>query len=67
MSLACKYVNLKDPYNQDIIESVTTITFLKKKTDFTRNPQPQRQIVQEAFFKFNPLFVVEINNPGQGQ
>ena len=35
MSLACKYVNLKEPYNQDIKEQITIITFLKKKADFT--------------------------------
>ena len=58
MSLDHKYVNLKEPYNQDIKEQVTTINFLKKKTDFTWNPQPQKHSVQKVFFKFNPLFVV---------
>ena len=32
MSLAHKYVNLKEPYNQDIKEQVTTKNFFKKKT-----------------------------------
>ena len=35
MSLADKYVNLKELYNQNIKEQVTTITFFKKKADFT--------------------------------
>ena len=35
MSLANKYVNLKELYNQDIKEQVTTKNFLKKKTGFT--------------------------------
>ena len=58
MSLPDKYMNLKDPYNQDIKEQVTTKKFLKKKTGFTWNPQPQRHSVQKVFFKFNLLFVV---------
>ena len=35
MSLAHKYVNLKEPYNQDIKEPVTAKNVLKKKTGFT--------------------------------
>ena len=58
MSLDHKYVNLKEPYNQDIKEQVTTKNVLKKKTDFTWNPQPQRHIVQKVIFKFSPLVVV---------
>ena len=58
MSLARKYVYLKEPYNKDIKGQVTTIVLLKKKTDFTRNPQSQRKSVQKVFLKFNPLFVV---------
>ena len=57
MSLAHKYFNLKEPYNQDIKEQVTTNSFFKKTTGFTWNPQPQKHSVQ-VFFKFNPLFVV---------
>ena len=57
MSLAHKYVNLKEP--KDIKEQDNTnIFFKKKKTGFTWNPQPQRNSVQKVFFKFNPLFVV---------
>ena len=39
MNIAREYVNLKEPYNQDIKELATTIIFLKKKPDFTLNPQ----------------------------
>ena len=35
MSLAHKYGNLKEPYNQGKKEQVTTKSFLKKKTGFT--------------------------------
>ena len=31
---------------------------VENKTDFTWNPQPQKQSVQKVFFKFNLLFVV---------
>ena len=56
MSLAHKYVNLKEP--QDIKEHVTTKKYLKKTTGFTRNSEPQRHSVQKVLFKFNPIFVV---------
>ena len=39
MSLAHKYVNLKD--HQDIKEQVSTKSFLKKNTGSTWNPQPR--------------------------
>ena len=39
MNIAREYVNLKEPYNQHIKELATTIIFLKKKPDFTWNPQ----------------------------
>ena len=32
MTLAHKYVNLKEPYNQEIKEQVATKNFLKTKT-----------------------------------
>ena len=35
MSLVHKYINLKEPYNQDIKEKVTTKKFLEKKASFT--------------------------------
>ena len=35
MSLSYKYINLKEPYNQDIKGHVITKIFLKKKTGFT--------------------------------
>ena len=58
ISLTHKYVNLKEPYNQDIKEQVTTKNFFKKKAGFTSNSQPQRHKVPKVFFKFNPLFNV---------
>ena len=57
MSIAHKYINLKEPYNQDINEQVTTKKILKKKADFTWNFQPQRHSIQTIFFKFNPPFL----------
>ena len=60
MSLAGKYVNLKEPYNQDIKEHVINKSFLKKKTYFTWNAQPQRHSAQKALFMLNPLVVVLI-------
>ena len=54
MSSAHKYVNLKEPYNEDIEEQVTTRIVLKKKTGFIC----QRHSLQKVFFKLNPLFVV---------
>ena len=58
VSLVHKHINLKEPYNQDIKEKVTTKKSLEKKAGFTWNLQPQRHSVQKVFFKFNPLFVV---------
>ena len=58
MRLSHKYVNLKESYNQDIKEQVTTKSFLKKKAGFSSNPQPQRHKVPKVFFKFSPLFNV---------
>ena len=52
MSLAHKYRNLKEPYNQGKKEQVTTKDRLYMKS------QTQRHSRQSVFFKFNPLFVV---------
>ena len=51
MSLAHKCVNLKEPYNQDIKEQVTTNFFLKKEDRLYMKSQPQRYSVQKVFFK----------------
>ena len=72
VSLVHKFVNLKEPYNEDIKGKVTTKKFLKKKTGFTWNLIPQRHSAQKSFYKSNPLFVVlnfqiYINKPGLGQ
>ena len=55
MSLSHKYVNLKDPYNQDIKEQVTTI-FLKKRRQALHGITKPERSVQNVFFKFNLLF-----------
>ena len=55
MSLSHKYVNLKDPYNQDIKEQVTTI-FLKKRRQALHGIAKPEHSVQNVFFKFNLLF-----------
>ena len=57
MSLAHKYGNLKEPFNQDINEQVTTIFFLKKEDRLYMKSPTQRQSVQKMLFKFSPLFV----------
>ena len=48
-SLVHKWANLKEPYNLDMKEQVTTKNILKKKTGFTWNPQPQRQCAEGVF------------------
>ena len=60
MSLAHKYVNLKDPYNQDINEQITTNFFLKRKQAFQFEiPTPETQCVEGVFqIQSPPLFVV---------
>ena len=58
MSLFHKYINLKEPHNQDIKEQFTIKKFWKKKTGFKWNSQPQSHSVQKVFFIFNPLLVV---------
>ena len=50
MKLAHKYVNLKEPYNQDIKEHVTVKNFWKKRWNEISNARD--------IFKFSPLFVV---------
>ena len=55
MSLSHKYVNLKDPYNQDIKEQVTTI-FLKKRRQALHGITKPEHSVQNVFFKFSLLF-----------
>ena len=62
MSLAYKYVNLKEPYNQDIKGHVTIKIFLKKKTGFTWNPQPKRHSIQDVFQIQSPICGVNVSN-----
>ena len=58
MSLTHKYVNIKEPCNQDIKEQIPTKKCFKKEDRIYMISQPQRHSVQKVFFKFNPLFLV---------
>ena len=60
MSLANKYVNLKELYNQDIKEQVTTKNFLKKKTGFTWNPNRRDIKCAEGVFQIQSS-ICEVN------
>ena len=63
MSLSHKYINLKESYNQDIHEQVTTKNFLKKKTGFAWNPQSQRHSVEARCFQIqSPICYVKFSN-----
>ena len=63
MSLSHKYINLKESYNQDIHEQVTTKNFLKKKTGFAWNPKSQRHSVQARCFQIqSPICYVKFSN-----
>ena len=58
ISLARKYVNLKELYKKDIKYYVTTI-IKKKKEDriYMKSPYPEAKCAKDLF-KFNPLFVM---------
>ena len=63
MSMSHKYINLKESYNQDIQEQVTTKNFLKKKAGLTWNPQSQRHSVQARCFQIqSPICYVKFSN-----
>ena len=63
MSLSHKYINLKESYNQDIHEQVTTKNFLKKRTGFAWNPQSQRYSVEARCFQIqSPICYVKFSN-----
>ena len=52
MSLTLKYVNLKEPYNQDIKEYVTTIhyNFLKKEDRlYLKSPTREAKCAKDVF------------------
>ena len=52
MSLAHKYVNLKEPYNQDIKKHVTTNFFWKKGDRiYMKSPTPEAQCAEEGVFQ----------------
>ena len=68
MNLAHKYVNLKESYNQDMKEQVTT-----KKEDrlYMKSPTPEAYYAEDVFQLQSPTcgvnFSNNINNPGQVQ
>ena len=64
MSLAHKYVNLKEPYNQDIKEQVTTKNFFKKKTFHSLHEisTPEAQCAEGVFQIQFPICGVNISN-----
>ena len=73
MSLVREYINLQEPYNQDIKEQVTTILFFKKRRQSLHEiPNPRGKLCKRCFSNSIPclcswLFKQYINNPGQGQ
>ena len=63
MSLDRKYINLKEPYNQDIKEYVTTIIFLKKEDRlYMKSPSPEAKCVRGVFQIQSPICGVNFSN-----
>ena len=62
MSLARKYVNLKEPCNKDIKEQVTTIIFLEKKTLYMKSPTPEAKCAKGVFQIQSPICGVTFSN-----
>ena len=64
MSLARKYVNPKEPYNQDIKEQITTIIFLKKEDRlYMKSPTSEAKCPEGVFQIQSPVCRVNyINN-----
>ena len=58
VGLVHKFVNPKEPNNQDIKEKVTTNFFKKRKQVLDKIPNP-RALVCSGFFKFNLLLQCE--------
>ena len=58
MSLARKYVHLKEPYNQDIKEQVTTIIFLKNDRLYMKSPTLETKCAVEVFQNQSPIWGV---------
>ena len=58
MSLARKYVHLKEPYNQDIKEQVTTIIFFKTGRLYMKSPTPEAKCAEGVFQIESPIWGV---------
>ena len=72
MSLAHKYVNLKESYNQDMKEQVATKNVFKKEGRFyMKSPTPEAYCAEDVFQLQSPNcgvnFSNNINNRGQVQ
>ena len=62
MSLPRKYVNLKEPYNEDIKEQVTTKNFKIDDGLYMKSPNPEKQCVEGVFQIQFPVFGVNFSN-----
>ena len=65
MSLTFNYVNLKEPYNQDIKEYVTTIhyNFLKKEDRlYLKSPTREAKFAKDIFQIQSPICGVNFSN-----
>ena len=60
MSLAGKYVHLKEPYNQDIKEQVTAIIFFKKDRFYMKSPTPETKCAEGVFQIQSPIWGVNL-------
>ena len=72
MSLAHKYVNLKESYNQDMKEQVAAKNIFKKEGRFyMKSPTPEAYCAEDVFQLQSPTcgvnFSNNINNRGQVQ
>ena len=62
MSLARKYINLKEPYNQYIKEWVTTLNFFHKKRLYMKSPAPETKCTKGVFQIQSPICGVNFSN-----
>ena len=63
VSLVCKYVNLKEPYNQNIKEWFTTIIFFKKEDRlYMKSSIPEAKFAKGVFQIQSPISVVNFSN-----
>ena len=60
MSLARKYVHLKEPYNQDIKEQVAAIIFFKKDRFYMKSPTPETKCAEGVFQIQSPIWGINL-------